>query len=194
MIDVNAGPDKQATKRARDLMVPADKYPSATSDCHLREAARLLSEWHIDMSDSVSMPRILLILDDSGQLVSMVRRRDILRGLAPSFLVASISDHPEVMFDIDVDPNLTDLLSDRAEEKLRNKSETPVSEIAQPIPATVLADDPLIRIIQIMVRHDLSMVPVLDDGRVIGVVRTVEVLKEVSKDLDTSTDDEDGPS
>ena len=165
-------------------MVPADKYPSATALCSLKEAARLLSEWHIDMHGSVSMPRILLLMDESGQLISMVRRRDILRGLAPSFLGASISDHPEAMFGVDVDPNLTDLLSDRAEEKLRSKAETPVSEIAHPIPEHVEADDPLIRVIQVMVRHDLSMVPVLEEGRVIGVVRTVEVLQEVSQGLE----------
>lgn len=170
-------------------MVPADKYPSAHADCSLREAARVMSEWHIDMHGSVSMPRILLLTDESGHLVSMVRRRDILRGLAPSFLVASISDHPEAMFDVDVDPNLTELLSDRAEEKLRAKAETLVSDIAHPIPATVAADDPLIRIIQILIRHDLSMVPVLEEGRVIGVVRTVEVLQEVSKGLAEEEDE-----
>lgn len=180
---VHNSPDIQATSLARDVMVPADKYPSATGDCSLREAARLLSEWHIDMDGSVSMPRILLLLDDEGQLISMVRRRDILRGLAPSFLVASISDHPEAMFDVDVDPNLTELLSDRAAEKLRAKAETRVSEIAHPIPAHVVADDPLIRVIQVMVSHDLSMVPVLEEGRVIGVVRSVEVLQEVSEGL-----------
>lgn len=181
--------ENRATTLARDLMVPAGKYPSATCDCSLREAARLLSEWHIDMHGSVSMPRILLLMDESGQLVSMVRRRDILRGLAPSFLVASISDHPESMFDVDVDPNLTELLSDRAAEKLSQKAQTPVSEIAHPIPVTVAADDPLIRIIQVMVRYDLSMVPVLEDDRVIGVVRTVEVLQEVSQGLAAEDDD-----
>ena len=180
----NQANTNQADTRARDLMVPADKYPSATADCSLREAARLLSDWHIDMHASVSMPRILLLMDEEGQLVSMVRRRDILRGLAPSFLVASFSDHPEAMFDVDVDPNLTEMLSDRAEEKLRRKAETQVSEIAHPIPASLAADDSLIKVVQVMVRHDQSMVPVLDeDGHVIGVVRTVEVLESVYKSL-----------
>lgn len=183
------GAENRATTLARDLMVPAGKYPSATVDCTLREAASLLSEWHIDMHGSVSMPRILLLMDETDQLVSMVRRRDILRGLAPSYLVGSISDHPEAMFDVDVDPNLTELLSDRAAEKLRVKAETPVSEIAHPIPATLAADDPLIRIIQIMVCYDLSMVPVLEENRIIGVVRTVEVLQEVSAGLGQEDED-----
>ena len=165
---------------ARDVMVPMGKYPAVTVNDSLAAAARTLSDWHIDMHGSVSMPRIALVMSEDGDLVGIVRRRDILKGLAPSFLVASISDHPESMFDVEVDPNLTELLSHRAEEKLRAKSETPVGEIADPIPTTVHADDPLIRVIQEMVRHDQSLLPVVEEHHVVGVVRTVEVLKAVS--------------
>lgn len=165
---------------ARDVMVPMGKYPAVTVDDTLAHAARTLSDWHIDMHGSVSMPRIILVLSEDGDLVGVVRRRDILRGLAPSFLVASFSDHPEAMFDVEIDPNLTELLSHRAAEKLRAESETKVREIADPIPTTVNADDPLIRVIQEMVRHDQSILPVVDDHHVVGVVRTVEVLKAVS--------------
>ena len=165
---------------ARDLMVPLGKFPSVTTEDNLAKAAAVLSNWHIDMNGSVSMPRIVLVMSDDGDLVGVVRRRDILKGLAPSFLVSSISDHPEMMFDVEVDPNLTELLSGRAAEKLRAKAETLVGEIADPIPTTVAADDPLIRIIQEMVRHDQSIMPVLEDGHVAGVIRTVEVLKAVS--------------
>jgi CBS domain-containing protein len=177
---MNSPADAPITITARDVMVPADKYPSAGPDCTLREGARLLSEWHIDIRGSVSMPRILLVIDEDGHLVSMVRRRDILRGLAPSFLVASFADHPESLFNVDVDPNLTELISDRAAEKIRHKAEATVAEVAHPIPACVAADDPLIRVIREMVRHDQSMLPVIEDEKLMGVVRTVEVLQHVS--------------
>lgn len=170
-----------ATVSARDLMVPLDKYPSVTTDCSLKEAAHVLSDFHIDMHGSVSMPRILLVMDEQDHLRGLVRRRDILRGLAPSFLVASFSDHPETLFDVEVDPNLTEMLSDRAPEKLRAQAETPVVDIAEHIPATVDAEDPLIRVIREMIRHDQSMLPVLEDDHVIGVVRTVEVLEAVAR-------------
>jgi predicted transcriptional regulator len=142
------------------------------------------------MRGSVSMPRILLVMTADGHLAGVIRRRDILRGLAPSFLVGAISDHPEMMFDVEVDPNLTELLSHRAAEKLREKASTRVGEIADPIPATVHPDDPLIRVIQEMVRHDQSLLPVVEDDHVIGAVRTVEVLKTVSDML--SAEDGDG--
>ena len=178
---------------ARDLMVPLGKYPAITTKDTLAQAASVLSNWHIDMHGSVSMPRIVLVMSEDGDLAGIVRRRDILKGLVPSFLIESISDHPEVMFDVEVDPNLTELLSHRSARKLREKSETLVGEIADPIATTVNADDPLIRVIQEMIRHDQSLVPVLENGHVSGVVRTVEVLQAVAGLLnpDTAGDRED---
>jgi CBS domain-containing protein len=185
--------EEEALICARDLMVPMGKYPSVTVDDTLAHAARVLSEWHIDMRGSVSMPRIVLVMTRDDHLAGVVRRRDILRGLAPSFLVHSISDHPEMMFDVEVDPNLTELLSGRAAEKLREKATTRVGDIADPIPTTVRLDDPLIRVIQEMVRYDQSLLPVVEDDHAVGVVRTVEVLKKVS-DMLTPGDADDGDS
>ncbi|NNF52572.1 MAG: CBS domain-containing protein [Gammaproteobacteria bacterium] len=173
----NKGPKRSGAEiLARDLMVPLDKYPSVTKEDTLAFAAKALSEWHIDMAGSISMPRFALVLSDDAELVGIVRRRDILRGLAPSFLVADISDHPEKMFDVEVDPNLAEMLSDRAEEKLRKKAKALVGEVCDEITLTVQADDPLIRVVREMVRHDRAIIPVQENGVVVGVVRTVEVL------------------
>ncbi len=83
----------------------------------------------------------------------------------------------------------SELLSHRAEEKLRAQAETRVGEIADPIPTTIHADDPLIRVIQEMVRHDQSLLPVLENEHVVGVVRTVEVLQAVSDMLGAEAGD-----
>lgn len=178
-----------ASLTARKLMVPLDKYPSVIAEDTLAKAAKALSDWHIDMAGSVSMPRFALVLNDKSELVGVVRRRDILKGLAPSFLVADISDHPEKMFDVEVDPNLTEMLSDRAAEKLNEKSRALVGEIADPIPVTVQADDPLIRIIREMVRHDQAILPVEEDGAIVGVVRSTEVLAVVAELIEPSSAD-----
>lgn len=181
----------QAGLRARDVMVPLDKYPSVLAETTLAEAAVKLSEWHIDFHGSLSMPRYALVLNKSADLEGIVRRRDILRGLAPSFLIADQSDHPEKMFEMEVDPNLAELLSDRAPEKLKNKAKTLVSEVLRPIEATVNIDDPLIMIIQEMVRRDEAIIPVLENEHVVGVVRTIEVLEAVAQMIHTEGDDDE---
>ncbi len=174
---------------ARHVMVPLDKYPSVLAETTLAEAAAKLSEWHIDIHGSLSMPRYALVLNESADLEGIVRRRDILRGLAPSFLVADNSDHPEKMFEMEVDSSLAELLSDRAPEKLKSKSKTLVSEVLRPLEVTVSIDDPLIVIIQVMVRTDEAIIPVLENEHVAGVVRTVEVLQAVAEMIHTEGDD-----
>lgn len=173
-------PPASATLSAQEMMVPLDKYPAVTVTDTLARAAKVLSNWHIDMAGSITMPRFALVLAENGELVGVARRRDILKGLAPSFLVADISDHPEKMFDVEVDPNLTEMLSDRAAEKLQKKASALVGDIADPIPVIIQADDPLIRVIREMVRHDQAILPVEQDGSIVGVIRTVEVLAVVA--------------
>ncbi len=168
-------------------MVPLEKYAHATANQTLREAAEALDRNRIEIGDRVSMPRILLVFDDDGHLVGMARRRDLLRGLAPSFLVESRADHPELLFDVDVDPNLSDMLSGHAGSKLRARAEAPISEIVEAMDVTAAPDDPLIRIIGQMVRHDMAHLPVVEDDHVVGVLRTIEVLEAVAKIM---TDDE----
>jgi CBS domain-containing protein len=188
-----AGPgapvDDEILVRARDIMVPIDKYPAVRVDATLADAARVLSNWHIDMRGSVSMPRILLVMTADDHFAGVVRRRDILRGLAPSFLVGSAADHPELLFDVEIDPNLTELLSGRASEKLRAKARTPVGEIADSVVATLHADDPLIRVIQQMVRHNQPLLPVVEGDDVVGVVRSLEVLATVAGMLEEEEPD-----
>jgi predicted transcriptional regulator len=51
----------------------------------------------------------------------------------------------------------------------------------QPIKVTLKHDDHLLKIIYEMVENNLSMIPVLKDGSVVGVVRSVDVLEEVAQ-------------
>jgi predicted transcriptional regulator len=60
------------------------------------------------------------------------------------------------------------------------RAEMPVSEVMQPIVTTVKYDDHLAKIIYKMVNHDLSLLPVIKDGKVVGVVRTVDVFREIA--------------
>jgi len=45
-----------------------------------------MEEAEIEVEGRYSLPRVILVTDQKGQLVGHVRRRDILRGLEPSFL------------------------------------------------------------------------------------------------------------
>lgn len=170
-----------ATKVAGDVMIPLDEYPHIPHWFTLRQAVMELEKAEIvDRSGRKSLPRALLVFHEGYQLLGVVRRRDILRGLEPKFLRMMPLPERRKLFDIDVDVNLIDLSSGKVADAMREQAEQKVSEVMQPISTTVKQSDHLAKIIYKMITHDLSLVPVLMDGKVVGVVRSVDVFREIA--------------
>ncbi len=157
-------------------MVPLEAFPHIDRDCSLREALEVLNTAHIEMHGESSLPRILLVFDGQDHMVGLVRRRDILKGLSPRWFFKSDASHPEAVFDIAVDENIVDVLADKAVSRFQDRSERAIDEYVQAINATVNTDDQLIRLVNIMVKEGYHMLSVLDDGHVVGVVRSTEVI------------------
>ena len=111
----------------------------------------------------------------------MVRRRDILRGLEPQFLEQKRQSYPRKLFHVKTDPDLLELGNGKVAGRIKDRAERPVGDVMQPIKITLQHDDHLMKIIYEMVENNLSMIPVLEDGSVVGVVRSVDVFDEVSK-------------
>ena len=170
-------------KTARDVMVPLDNYPHVLETHSLAEAVRLLDKAQIQIGDRTSMPRILLVFDTSGQLVGMVRRRDILRGLEPEFHHDFDVTHPEVHFQPEIDPNLLDLAGPGDVDRLRRKLAKPVSEVVRDLSGRVAADDSLMKVCRELVGKDSHIAAVMDDDQVIGVIRSLDVLHAVTEPL-----------
>ena len=72
------------TKHAKDIMIPLNKYPHIPHTLTLREAVAEMELSVVEVGGLKSLPRALLVFDDDQQLLGVVRRRDILRGLDPS--------------------------------------------------------------------------------------------------------------
>lgn len=166
---------------ARAVMVALEKYPHVPEDATLAEAVAVLEESQIEKGGWISMPRVVLVLGEGNQLLGRMRRRDILRGLGPSFLTAPTAEHQEKHFDVQIDALLTELMSDEDVDKIRRRSSKPVSEVMRPFEATVDVNDSLLTVIREMVQQDEHLLPVLEDGKVVGVARTVDVLREIAR-------------
>ncbi|NNL94376.1 MAG: CBS domain-containing protein [Xanthomonadales bacterium] len=162
-------------------MVPLEAYPHVTQDCSLREALNALGGAHIEMHGETSLPRILLVFDSEETLLGLVRRRDILRGLSPRWFFKAEPDHPEAVFDVDMDENISDVMADKVIPRFRARAENSIEEYVQPIAGVVDPECSLIRLVNIMVKQGYHMLPVIDKERVIGVVRSVEVLWAVNQ-------------
>jgi len=170
-------------KRVRDVMIPLAGYPSIRDTATLREAVALMATAQIEVDGRQSLPRVLLVFDAIHVLVGYARRRDLMMGLEPKFLVVQPLAYRKKLFDIAVDPNLSELSYDRVEQGIREQAGRPVSDVMQPIETVVQADDHIMKAIYEMVSQDLTLIPVVDGRQLVGVVRTVELFHEIAQVL-----------
>ncbi len=170
-------------KRAGEIMIPLDKYPHVLLTCTIREVVALMEESQINIESRTSLPRVVLVFDAANELMGVVRRRDILRALEPDFLSSRPMEYRKKLFDVKVDPNLAELTYDRVLEGIQKRAERPVSDVMLPIAVKVDHADHIVKVIYEMVDNNLSLIPVLNEGKVVGVVRSVDVLHEVAQIL-----------
>jgi hypothetical protein len=165
-------------------MVPLEEYPSIPNTLTLGGAIAEMSV-QILRKGQASLPRVALVFDErSGDLLGMLRRRDVMRGLEPSFMLSGSQEYERKLFNVDVDPNLAELPHDKFVAGIRKRASRPVSEFMIPIKATINHDDHIMTAICEIVDQNTSLLPVLKDNSVIGVVRSVELLDELALIID----------
>ena len=167
--------------RASDVMIPLDKYPHIPYWFTLRQAIVEMEHSELEIDGRKSLPRMVLVFDEKYRLMGMARRRDILKGLEPKFLREKPIQYRKKLWDVQVDPDLSELSYSRVWGDVRKRAENRISEVTLPIEGTVDYNDHIVRIIYEMNKHDLSMLPVMHDEKVVGVVRSVDVFHQIAK-------------
>ena len=95
--------------RVSDVLIPLDKYPHLPYWFTLRQAMAEMEGAQLEIRGRTSLPRMILVFDEKYQLMGMARRRDILRGLEPTFLRNKPVEHRKKLWDVQVDPDLSEL-------------------------------------------------------------------------------------
>lgn len=177
-------PVREPITVARDLMIPLDVYPHIGSDASIADAILAFTGAQIERKGRLSLPRIVLVFDEDDRLIGLIRRRDIMRGLLPGFLIRD-KGHPAAHYDFpaDIDLDLADLLKGDFKDTLAKNSQAPIAEILQDIAGSVDADANILDLVKEMVQSEFHVLPVTENDHVIGVVRTVEVLNNVRRIL-----------
>jgi CBS domain-containing protein len=171
----------EGVKRIRDFMIPLAEYPSVRDSATLREVIDVTLHAELEVGRKRSLPRVILVFDGIDVLVGYVRRRDIMRGLEPSFLVSQPLEYRQKLFDVSVDPNLSEVMYDRVVQGIQSQAGRLVSEVMRPFEATIEADDHLMKAIYEMVSLNVSLIPVLHEGQLVGVVRSADVFRELAE-------------
>lgn len=165
---------------AEDIMIPLDSYPHVPYWFSLRQAIVAMDRSQINCDGLQSLPRVVLVFDEQYQLMGMVRRRDILRGLSD---YATLDPDEKGERNVSRPPaaQRTRLTDDQVIEKLRQRAERPVSEVITPIRVSVPSGMGLAELVDFLVIHDTALVPVIKDDSLVGVVRSTDVLRHVGK-------------
>jgi predicted transcriptional regulator len=171
----------EAWKQVGDLVVPVDRYPSVRDHTTLREAIEVIESAQLEVELRKSLPRVLLVFDEINVLVGTLRRRDIMRGLEPKFLSSQPLDYRKKLFDVELDPNLSELPYDRLLRGIQEQAKRPVSDVMRPIEAILQADDHYMKAMYEMVSGNLSLIPVIQDEQLVGVLRSVDLFHEMAK-------------
>ncbi|MFC1520937.1 HPP family protein [Elusimicrobiota bacterium] len=162
-------------KRVKDVMIPLDQYPHINHSLPVRDAMAKLERAQFDVGERKSLPRVMLVFSDANELIGAASRRDIFRGLDPESLSEIML--PELLGKVKQGEQAP---SDKVIKKLVEKVQRPISEVMTPVKDSVDYQDSIVNAIYKMADHNLSFLPVMKEKEVVGVVRTVELLREVA--------------
>lgn len=162
--------------KAKDLMIPLEEYPHIRESATLCEALEALERAELDVDGRKSLPREVLIFNEKTELLGRLRRRDVLNGLRPEELSSLM-----LPASVGKDEGELERVFGQVLDKVKGRLREPVTEVMRPIKESVDHEDDIIKIIRKVTDVNESFLPVLKDGEVAGVVRTVELVHELVK-------------
>lgn len=147
------------SKSVKDIMVT--RLITAELDQSVREAANLLAEFNVS-----GMP----VVDSQGQLVGIISERDILGVAIPAL--------KEFFGEVEFSAT-RDTLVDR----LLSRERLTVRDIMSGDVVRAEEDDSITEVAQIMVNRNLRRVPVVREGRLVGLVGRADILRNVIRNV-----------
>lgn len=145
--------------RAVDVMTP--KVITVTPDTEVREIARLLLENHISA---------LPVVDSGGEVLGIVSEGDLMRRVEngtqrhKSWWLRSIFAG-----------------TDNSSEYIKSHARK-AREVMTPNPISITEDEPLHRVARLLEKHHIKRVPVLRDGKLLGIISRANLLQGLAAD------------
>lgn len=162
-----------------EIMIPLDRYPHVPYSYTLGQAMEVFEQSTLIIGGVKSLPREVLVFDQEYNLLGMAGRRDILRGLEPDFLMERPLESRMELFGSGIEAEQRAPFYGKVMATAMEKTSLPISHVMRPVRATVDYGDHIFKAIYLMNSQHMSLLPVIRDGEVVGVVRTVDVFRKV---------------
>ncbi len=173
-------------KKVRDLLVPLSEYASASVDDSLRQAVPKLRKLYCQIEEGKCTQaghRNILILNKSQELVGILSFKSIIEALVPEIAggIATRLQSAEISIAF-AQADALDLDEARASFRARviRNAETKVKDIMLKVRGTIQADADLMDAIKLMYRNKITVLPVYEDKKLIGVVRESDLFLAVA--------------
>jgi CBS domain-containing protein len=166
-------------------MVPIDKYAVTTVARSLKEAVARLEEGFLK-EDPGERHRTLLVLDVSGKLVGTIDFRRIIEVLIPECsekLRKRLEDLGLALMSVRSPEEDSEDAGSRFRDRVLKNAETKVGDIMLKTRGSTQVDADLLDAIKIKCSNKLTVLPVYDGDRLVGVLRDVDVFLAVAEIL-----------
>lgn len=160
----------------RDIYVPLSEYPQLAETATLRDAFEVL----LAGFTSGRRYRHVLVLNADRHLIGLLGMRDILRGLFPDYLRSRELGHAD-QGPVPDFPALTLIWAETCHNQCKEAAQKPVTDFMGDVPDTVGLDDPITKAAYLLVMHDVSTLPVVEEARLVGVVRMIDVFNQAAR-------------
>jgi Mg/Co/Ni transporter MgtE len=163
----------------KDIYVKIDDYPNISVDAPVGHAFNVM---HNVLEDKHKY-RSILVLDADNHLKGYLSIRDLIRAVGPDHFHKKQPDvkgnQPFNFEGLNQDLSALSLLWQEgfSVKRLQSEIKKPVSDYMTLIEEQVSLDDPIAKCLYLMLVHDLLMLPVVEEGHVVGVIRLVDVFE-----------------
>jgi len=173
-------------QKVRDLMIPLERYSVVSLHSTLREATLSLRTAYCELEAGLCTeagPRTILVMDDDQELVGILDFRSILKVLIPEVaggLSGKLASLGVSVTFAEADTPALDEKGARFHARVLKNAEVRVEKIMLKIKGTIQADADLLDALRLVFRNKLTVIPVYEGKRLIGVVRDTELFLAVA--------------
>lgn len=158
----------------RDFIVLTDSYPHIKETKTISDAVQTLLSFPGDENGRIRY-RGMLVVNENDKLVGRLTLQAILRALDKR-----MADIPERYEGKEGEyQDLAILWEDTFFARCSEKRDTPISDCMIPTQHIVKGGDPLLKALSIMLHSDEVVLPVVEDGAVVGVIRLEEIFTAI---------------
>ncbi len=155
------------------LMIPLADYPHVRDDASLRD---VYAQLHASCG-SAELFRSVLVLDARDRVIGMLGLKDLLHALLPDYLRGKSRRFEGAGDDISA---LALLWQEDCAEQIRAAHKIVARDHVTPLPKPIAAEDPLSKAVFLFATMPVNILPVANGNKLIGVLRLVDVLDEVT--------------